>query len=80
MTNKDITSGKRQKFVTLAEKRVDNAICSISRIGNLANRNVYEFADTDVKKIVGAVEAEVVRVKAQFAASKERGTGQTFTL
>ena len=80
MSDKDITSEKRQKFVTLAERRVDNAIRSISRIGNLANRHAYEYAEIDVKKIVGTLEAEVVRVKAQFAASKERGTGQTFTL
>ncbi len=80
MSNQVITSDKRQKFVTLAEKRVDNAIAAISRVGNLAKRSAYEYEDADVKKIVRALEAEVTSVKAQFAASKERGTDKTFRL
>ena len=71
---------KREKFVVLAEKRVGNAITVISRIGNLANRNAYEFEDRDVRKIVKALDDEVSNVKARFAASKDRRTGTTFKL
>ena len=80
MSKQDVSSDKRQKFVSLAEKRVDNAIKVISRIGNLANRGAYEFEDGDVKKIVKALEEEVSNVKERFAASKDRRTGTTFKL
>ena len=69
-----------EKFVTLAERRVDNAIGAISRVGNLANRNAYEYGDADVKKIVQTLEAEVTSVKARFAAPKGRRTERIFKL
>ena len=80
MSKQDVSSDKRQKFVSLTEKRVANAITVISRIGNLANRNAYEFGDADVKKIVKALDDEVSSIKARFAASKDRRTGTAFKL
>lgn len=43
-------SQKREKFRELAEARTTKALDAIARIGNLSNRQVYEYEDTEVKK------------------------------
>ena len=43
---------KRQKFVRLAENRVNNALKQIELLGNLANGSVYEYTQEDVEKIL----------------------------
>ena len=43
---------KRQKFIELAESRVNRAIKDIRLIGNLANKNSYEYSEDDARKIV----------------------------
>ena len=58
--------GKRKKFVELAEKRVVNALKSISLIGNLANTNNYKYNEEDVKKIIKALSDEVKEVESRF--------------
>lgn len=73
-TNSDI-SGKRKKFLELAESRTNRAIESISRIGNLSNRSSYEFDEADVKKIVRALRESVSGVEARFAAPKGKRSG-----
>ncbi|MDD2918967.1 hypothetical protein [Rhodoferax sp.] len=60
-------SEKRQKFVELAEKRVTRAIKDLRLIGNLSNRNNYTYSDSDVQKIVSALDMEVKNLKSKFA-------------
>lgn len=57
---------KRNKFVELAEARVNRAIKDIRLIGNLANRSAYEYGDEDTKKIFRAIQKEVESAKARF--------------
>ena len=57
---------KRQKFVELAEARVNRAIKDIRLIGNLANRNSYEYGDDDARKILRALQKELDQVKSRF--------------
>ncbi len=57
---------KRQKFVQLAEARVNRAIKDIRLIGNLANRNSYEFTDEEVRKIFRVIQKELDAVKSRF--------------
>lgn len=59
---------KRAKFVELAEARVGRAIKTIRLIGNLSNRNNYEFSANDVSKIVGVLEGELRDLRARFKA------------
>lgn len=61
---------KRAKFLELAEKRVNKSIKDIRLIGNLSNRNNYEYSDSDVEKIVKALEAELKSLKGRFEQSK----------
>jgi hypothetical protein len=57
---------KRQKFVELAEQRVNRALHYMRLIENLANRKNYEFSDHDAAKILAALEDGYRSVKASF--------------
>jgi hypothetical protein len=63
-------SEKRNKFVKLAEARVNRAIQDIRLIGNLSNKSAYEFDEEDVKKIFRALQ------KAAEAARQKFGSGE----
>jgi hypothetical protein len=58
---------KRQKFVELAEARVNRAIKDIRLIGNLSNRSAYDFTEDDVRKIFRALQKEIDTAKARFS-------------
>lgn len=59
-------STKREKFVSIAEKRVSRTIKDIRLIGNLSNKNNYSYDEKDVKKIISALEGEIKTLKARF--------------
>lgn len=67
---------KRQKFVELAENRVNRAIKDIRLIGNLANKSAYEYADEDVKKIFRALQKELDSAKSRFTGDDGGKDGQ----
>ena len=66
------TRDKVKKFQSLAESRVNNAIKHLRLIGNLSNKNNYQYTDEDVRKIMVAIEAEVKDLKSQFAKTRNR--------
>ena len=59
-------SGKREKFVELAENRTRNAIKAIRVIAKLGNKNAYEYTEADVKKIAGALTREIEVLKTRM--------------
>jgi len=70
---------KRQKFVELAEARVNRAIKDVRLIGNLSNRNSYEYTPEDAKKIFRALQRELDSAKARFTGDGG-DRGNIFTL
>jgi hypothetical protein len=67
--------GKRQKFRSLAEARTNKAIEAISRIGNLSNRQIYEFDESEVRKIARALKDAVASVEARFETPRGKAGG-----
>jgi hypothetical protein len=65
---------KREKFVQLAEKRVIRTMHDLRLIGNLANKNNYEYSEKDVDKIINALQGEINSLKSQFKSSTGRNT------
>ena len=61
----------RERFIHLAEKRVNSAIKVIRLIGNLSNKSNYSYTEKDVDKIFKALEKEIKNAKSRF----EAGTG-----
>ena len=60
---------KRERFVRLAENRTNKIIDMIRLLGNLANKNNYEYTDEDVQKIFLAVEKELKAAKSKYYSS-----------
>ena len=64
---------KAEKFVELANKRVNKAIKCLKLVSNLANRNNYQYTDEQARKIVKALQKEVEAVRQSF---QEHGAQQ----
>ncbi|MBN8279237.1 MAG: hypothetical protein J0M16_01375 [Gammaproteobacteria bacterium] len=62
----------REKFVELAQKRVNKAINDIRLVGNLSNRSNYSYTEQDSKKIYAALRRAVDEMRARF---DRRGAG-----
>lgn len=69
----------RERFVSLANKRVESAIQQLRLVGNLANRKNYDFTEAEGKKIVRALQAALDDVKERFKGDEQRSSG-TFRL
>jgi hypothetical protein len=70
---------RREKFVELAEKRVNKALKDIKLIGNLSNRSNYSYTEQDVKKITAALKKALEEMRARFDA-KGDPDGSAFKL
>lgn len=66
---------KSQKFRSLAESRTNKAIEAIARIGNLSNRQIYEYEEAEVRKIIRALRDAVSAVEARFSSPRGKSNG-----
>ena len=71
---KELSGEKREKFIQLAESRTINAIRAIRVIGKLGNKSHYQYDESDVKKIVNALNKEVDALKARLTEQGGRVT------
>jgi len=69
-------STKREKFVELAEARVNRAIKDLQLIGNLSNRSAYEFTDGDIRKMFSAIQKATDTAKSRFSREGDGGAGE----
>ena len=79
MVKRSKVAGKRERFRSLAEARTNKAIEAIGRIGNLSNRQIYEYEEAEVKKVVRALKEAVASVEARFEAPRGK-VGGSFKL
>ena len=63
---KELLCQLREKFVSLAEKRVSKALKDIKLIGNLSNKSNYSYTDKDVRKIYTSLKKSLDEMKARF--------------
>ncbi len=57
---------KSEKFVELANKRVNRAIKDLQLVGNLSNRRNYEYTEEQAQKIMRRLQSEVDSLKKGF--------------
>ena len=69
-------SEKREKFVKLAEQRVNRALREIRLIGNLSNRSAYISTEEDVKKIFRVLQRELDAAKTRFGSDVSSGDSE----
>ena len=56
----------RDKFIRLAESRVNTVIKTLRLIGNLSNQGNYSYSIDDVDKIFNALEKELRNTRQRF--------------
>jgi hypothetical protein len=76
---KESVDNRHAKFRELAECRTNAALEAIRRIGNLSNRQLYHFEETEVRKILKVLRDAVADIETRFASPKGR-TGGKFKL
>ncbi|MBE2973416.1 hypothetical protein [Priestia megaterium] len=62
---------KSDNFKRLAEKRVTDCIKKLRLIGNLANKNNYDYTEEEVKLIISTLESEIKSLKNRFKEESE---------
>ena len=60
-------SYKSDKFIELANKRVNKTLKDIQLVGNLANKQNYEYNEQQVKQIIKALQQELDNIKNSFS-------------
>ncbi|WP_426166985.1 hypothetical protein [Sandarakinorhabdus sp. DWP1-3-1] len=68
----EVAGKKRDKFRELASNRTDKALEAIERIGNLSNKQLYEWDSGEVRKIIKALRDEISKVEARFETPSAR--------
>ncbi|MCQ2473668.1 MAG: hypothetical protein MJ098_05990 [Saccharofermentans sp.] len=64
---------KREKFVRLAENRMDSILKGIELMGNLSNSNNYDYTQDDLNKIIKTLKSAVSDLEHTYnSASKTR--------
>ena len=61
---------KRERFKRLAASRTDAALDKLRILSNCANPQLYEYSDSEVKKMFDAIEEQLNLVSARFKRKK----------
>lgn len=67
-----VAPSKHAKFREIAEGRTNRAIDAISRIGKLSNRQLYEWEDGEIRKLLKALRDAVSEIESRFESPKAR--------
>jgi hypothetical protein len=62
---------KRDKFVRLTEKRMENVLKGISLLSNLANTSNYEYTEADAAKIIKTLKTAVSDLERAYNSSQK---------
>jgi hypothetical protein len=57
---------KRDKFVRIAEYRVNQVLDGLRKIGNLSDKRNYEYNEKDIDKIFSVLSKEITKTKSRF--------------
>lgn len=68
---------KRERFKTVASRRVQKVLDDLESLSKCANRSTYEYSEDEVRKMMKAINDKVALLKASFSASSN-SRKQTF--
>ena len=68
---------RRERFVRIAERRVNKILNDFDSLGKCANKKNYEYTHEDVKKIFQNIEKKMKVIKAYYQNSSEKKQGFT---
>jgi len=70
---------KHKKFLNLANKRMATAIKTIRLIGNLSNKNHYDYSPEEADMIIKSLRSELNDLIALYKISSSRKKSKDFT-
>ena len=56
----------RERFIKIAERRVNMILDNLDSLGRCSNRKNYEYSEQDIRKIFGEIEKKIKETKALF--------------
>ena len=62
---------KKSKFKKFANLRLNNALDSLRLVGNLSNKNLYDYTEEEAAKIVSVLKDALNSVKLRFDENKK---------
>lgn len=74
---KSVSSIKKERFKTVASRRVQKVLDDLESLSKCANRSTYDYSDEDVKKMLKAINDKMTLVRASFDANN-KSSKQTF--
>ena len=72
MEEKKKNVNKRKRFTDLAPIRVNNVLKHLRLVGNMTNKNNYDFKTEEFKKILTDIDDELSLVKSKFKAQENK--------
>ena len=63
---------RKKAFIKLAEIRVNNALKAMKLLGNLSNKSNYSYDESQVRKILLALDTELKSLKVKFQESNKK--------
>ena len=63
---------KRKRFTDLAPIRVTNVLKHLRLVGNMTNKNNYDYKGDEFKKILKDIDDELSLVKSKFKAQENK--------
>jgi hypothetical protein len=67
-----MVTSREQKFIRLAERRVNMLLNNIRLIKQLSNKNNYEYSDDHVKKIFTTLKSAIDDANESFYAKEKK--------
>lgn len=61
-----MSTAEREKFVRMANKRVNSALKAIQEVGKLSNRANYDYSKEDVDRMMDSLQKELEDCKKRF--------------
>ena len=61
-----------ERFKRLANSRTNAVLDKLRIIGNLSNRQLYDYSEDDIDKIFSAINKQVREIRAKFQPEKEK--------
>lgn len=72
-TDEKRPEAKRERFIRIAERRVNIALDALDRLAKCANTGNYEYSDEDISIIFKAIDSKTKEVKAAFVGTNTKG-------
>ncbi|ULQ50974.1 hypothetical protein [Flavihumibacter fluvii] len=74
---KSASSIKKDRFKSVASRRVQKVLDDLDSLSKCSNRSTYEYGEEDIKRMMKAINEKVTLLKASFESNSKTGK-QTF--